>query len=936
MKSVIKKICKYSLLSVFLLVALFSMNIKSEADWGGVSTLDTYKQVETDMRAVWVATVGNLNIAPQTGKGEVAINQWKGYYLEVLDNAEANNLNTIIFQIRPANDAFYPSKYNPWSTYLVADGTDPGWDPLEWMIEVTHERGMEYHAWLNPYRASTSTLQYSLTEKDPVTEIEKMVDVDQNELNTYKETYFNNLREKNPTIDNPVLKTGSELHYNVVLGSEGKFILNPASDAVIEHINNTIEEIVVNYDIDGIHFDDYFYPNDTAYKGNVEQYKGKTYSSEPYYDVMDYNNYLSECSSNGVEAMNVYDWRRDNVNNLIKGLGELIREKNQEKTVKCAFGISPAARWAPSVEVCSSEPYRGAEGGMGGSCNDYYSYSDLFADTYKWAKEGWIDYIVPQNYTNLKGEYSTIMKWWSNALAGYPVKLYVGTALYRVSNSWGDVGASEIFYQIRYNQTYDFRVDGYFLFSYSSMLSGMGKNAMNSVSKYAWKYDTLTPLYSAYTYEKLVKEKSVVKKITLGANDLVSIEFSKVEGAKAYGLFKAPKGETPSFEIANVVTREINPNSKITFTKDSNYDYYLVTYDNDNTIYSEYDYVDVNNKAPEVMASLDKEQYYLDEEVKINLTINDNDSTSHSVVVLYAANGKDYIYTAYNNDNVTTQNLEIPFKLLTTKVVPGSFKIEVRDSLNTITKYLTVNMLPSEPVVEVTLNKDSYVLGDTTILNINILDKDSKDFFVSLIYAPDGVNFNEVVVNSAELSGIYETVYSHKLTKGSSNASYKVIVNDGLHTIEKVIEVEIKNESPVVTLEDISDIKAGEKILVYATVEDSKYDELTGELYVSYDGTNYELLSSVEITDGVIISESIISKSSNNVTVKLVISDGTNIVEVISNQFKVESVESSATPGGDGNSSTSKKGCGCGKSIYMFEVISAITLLAFVLRKKGK
>ena len=246
------------------------------------------------MRAVWVATVSNLNIPAQAGKGETAMNQWKKYYLEILDTAEASNLNTIIFQIRPNNDAFYPSKYNPWSTFLTADGSDPGWDPLEWMIEVTHARGMEYHAWLNPYRTSVSSLNMSLTSKDPVTGIEKIQDLDQTELNNYKTSYFNNLKNRNPGIDNPVLASGEELYYNVVLGSEGKFILNPASEKVRTHIYNTITEIVDNYDIDGIHFDDYFYPNDTAYAGNNATYKGRTYSSEPYYDQYDYNNYLLE------------------------------------------------------------------------------------------------------------------------------------------------------------------------------------------------------------------------------------------------------------------------------------------------------------------------------------------------------------------------------------------------------------------------------------------------------------------------------------------------------------------------------------------------------------------------------------------------------------------------------------------------------------------
>ena len=131
MKNMIKKITICTLFMALLSMAIFSSVTKPQASWSGPTSLKSYQQQETDMRAVWVATVGNLNIDPQIGKTQAAITRWKNNYLAILDQAEANNLNTIVFQVRPSNDAFYPSKYNPWSSYLVPDGTDPGWDPLE-------------------------------------------------------------------------------------------------------------------------------------------------------------------------------------------------------------------------------------------------------------------------------------------------------------------------------------------------------------------------------------------------------------------------------------------------------------------------------------------------------------------------------------------------------------------------------------------------------------------------------------------------------------------------------------------------------------------------------------------------------------------------------------------------------------------------------------
>lgn len=920
MKSLVKKILRFSLYFVFAIALIFATNIKSEAGWGGVSSLDSYQQEESDMRAVWVATVSNLNIAPQSGKGEAAINLWKSYYLEILDTAEASNLNTIIFQIRPNNDAFYPSKYNPWSTFLTADGSDPGWDPLKWMIEVTHARGMEYHAWLNPYRTSVSSLNMSLTSKDPVTGIEKIQDLDQTALNNYKTSYFSNLKNRNPGIDNPVLASGEELYYNVVLGSEGKFILNPASEKVRKHIYNTITEIVDNYDIDGIHFDDYFYPNDAGYAGSNQTYKGRTYSSEPYYDQFDYNNYLLECSNNSVDAMSVYDWRRENVNTLIRDLGEIIREKNTTKDVKCAFGISPAARWAPSVEVCSSEPYRGAEGGMSGSCNNYYSYSDLFADTYKWAKEGWIDYIVPQNYTNLAGDYGTIMKWWSDALKGCSVKLYVGTALYQVSNSWGDSGVLEMYYQLRYNQTKDYRVDGYFLFSYSSMVEKMGANAMKPIAQYAWKYASLTPLYNAYTYEKKVLEKSVVEDVTLGEENKVTVDYKAVDGAKGYGVYKALKGETVSFDIKNLVTRVINPNKDIEFVKDDQYDYYLVTFDNDNTIFSDYELIKLESEMPSVSVSLDKEEYYSSSEVEISLNITDPDNDFHNVTILYAPDGVNFINTVFDGGfSQETQNSKIKYTLpkVNTK---GVFLVTVKDGLNTVETKVDVKIGYAKPSVNMTFDKEAYKAGDDLTYTINIEDIDSESFTLKVLYAADGVNFIEEVL--PEITDITKDPISltYTISNGTNASKFKVIVSDKENTVEQEFSVNITNSSPEVTLNGVSFTEA-DRVYVPIKAIDAENESMTYVLYVAYDGTNFKEVKRGDITGVITAVEFDPESESSNAVVKVVVSDGVNQTEAISNSFKIE---------------FAKKGCGCGKSEIMFEVLAIITLLAFVLRKREK
>ncbi len=780
MKNMIKKITICTLFMALLSMAIFSSVTKPQASWSGPTSLKPYQQQETDMRAVWVATVGNLNIDPQIGKTQAAITRWKNNYLAILDQAEANNLNTIVFQVRPSNDAFYPSKYNPWSSYLVPDGTDPGWDPLEWMIEVTHERGMEYHAWLNPYRASTSTVSKSITADDSVTKASRIIDYDVNEYNEYKANYFSNLRSANPDIDNPVMKEGEELYQNVLYGTEGMFILNPASEKVQRHIQNTIAEIVDNYNIDGIHFDDYFYPATTSYKGTNATYKKYTFSCEPSVDMADYNRYVGTVEGT---PLSIYDWRRENVNKLIKNIGIMIREKNENKETKCAFGISPASRWAPTVTACSSAPERAAEGGMEGSCYNYYSYSDLYADTYKWAKEEWIDYITPQNYTNLKGDYGYITKWWSNALVGSKTKLYIGTALYQVSDSWGDSSTAEIHYQILYNQTNGYNVDGYFLFSYESLKEKNGAAAMSPVNKYDWKYAALTPLYGHYTYDKQVKEKSEISSIKKQAQKIL-VEFTKVAGAKGYGLYEFKDGETKVFDVTHRVDVKLNNSKPFEITPKEGCEYVIVTYDQDNTIFEDYTVISLNNKAPEVIVELDNETYKTGATVNVKINVKDVDSTKCEVIVGFV-DGDEVTYQQIKSTQNTNSEFVIQYQL--PKVVSNDAKIEVQvsDELNTVK--VTKNITVTNDTPKATFNLSKCVIDQEKEMSIEVTDDDDLVTY-ELLVSYDGESFN-FMIDSGEVAlengkGTINFKFTGQTV--SKDCKFKLVLNDGINRQEIV------------------------------------------------------------------------------------------------------------------------------------------------------
>lgn len=683
--------------------------------WDGISTLKPYTPEMVEMRAVWVATVSNIDFGKQDGTSESAINDWKARYLKVLDNAEAKNLNTIIFQIRPNNDAFYPSKYNPWSEYLAGYGVDPGWDPLEWMLEVTHARGMEFHAWLNPYRTSTAALSFDYKEPVQGTTGEQIVDYDQDALDAYKDKFFGSLKTKaeanGATYDNPIF--GEHMHYDVVLGAEDKFVLNPASDRVLEHLNNTITELVENYNIDGIHFDDYFYPNDTVYRGSKAELKGYTFSTEPYRDMEDYKKY----QASGGE-LSIYNWRRHNIDTLIKNLSDIIRDLNAKKEVKCAFGVSPCARWAPNESCTAFE--RGAEGGMGNDCNNYYAYSDLFADTRKWALEEWIDYIVPQCYTNLDSGYAEIVSWWSRTLKGSNTKLYIGQGIYQ-TDTWlkKDKNAKlEMLYQVRYNQSFDYRVDGYFFYNYTSVIKGNSQTAMNTLSNGIWKRNTLTPTYAAYDYKSTVKGDIEITDIVETASDTLVVTFKEVEDAKAYVLKEYTKDVSElNFADEKYVDLVLAGHNQIEFKPAEGKQYVLVPVAMDNTVQTNYTKVDlsmvVRNNVPTVTIAQIPDEVLSGTtlEVKINIADTDNNVFDYEI---YIAMDSDE-FTKISNGKV--EGFEITYTWKTYIIAQDNIRFKVivndgKDGAEAISNTFATVEKPLPKIWTITYNLDGGTINN--------------------------------------------------------------------------------------------------------------------------------------------------------------------------------------------------------------------------------
>jgi uncharacterized lipoprotein YddW (UPF0748 family) len=345
-----------------------------------VQAADTNYTKET--RAVWIATIYSLNFPNVRNDIEAQKNQ----YIQYLDELKDMGINTIVFQVRPKADAFYKSSINPWSEFLTGtQGQDPGYDPLEFMIEETHKRGMEFHAWLNPYRVTTKG-----------------------------QTNLNALSKNHP----------ARLHPDWILEYDNALYYNPELEDVRNHIVDTVKEIVSNYNVDAIHFDDYFYPS---------------------------NYPLPDGEYGDGEADN---HRRDNINKMVAAVHNAIKEINSD--VK--FGISPSGIWKNS----SSDS-------TGSNTNGYEAFYSVAADSRAWIKNGWIDYIVPQIYWetgNRAADYETLVNWWSNEVKGTNVKLYVGHGVYK------DVVANEIDTQMQINTKYP-EVSGSFYYGVQNILDNV-------------------------------------------------------------------------------------------------------------------------------------------------------------------------------------------------------------------------------------------------------------------------------------------------------------------------------------------------------------------------------------------------------------------------------------------------------------------------------
>lgn len=322
-----------------------------------------------EFNAVWISYLefNDRLKDPVTGKAGFTETRFQSVVNEMFDNVIKLKMNSVVVQVRPFADAMYPSKYFPWSKYISGtQGVNPGFDPLAYMVKAAHERGLKFHAWINPYRITTGSTSVKKLSADNIARVWRT--------------------DKDKDNDRRVLSFGGSLYFN------------PSDIWVQDLIEGGVKEIVQNYDVDGIHFDDYFYPTlGSNYKKN--------------FDYKEYNEYKKWSKENDLPVEKIADWRRDNVNSLVESVYQAI--KDTKPAVE--FGISPGG----FIDILQMD-------------DRYYSDIKTWLST-----PGYVDYICPQLYwsfSHSKYPFDKILASWLEMKTNPEVKMYVGIAAYRAGS----------------------------------------------------------------------------------------------------------------------------------------------------------------------------------------------------------------------------------------------------------------------------------------------------------------------------------------------------------------------------------------------------------------------------------------------------------------------------------------------------------------------
>ena len=750
-------------------------------------TVKEFKTKDREFRAVWVSPlVGDINRYSSKA-------QYQEQLLSVLDNMEYYNLNVMLFHVRIMNDSLYPSKYSDWSVYY---DTNPDWDCLPWLIEECHKRGIEFHAWMNPYRVQNGTFN----------------------LKSLAQKYRSSNMASNPA--------------NLLQG-KNSVILNPGIPEVRDWLVNVCMEVVENYDVDAIHFDDYFYDDGIDDTETQREYRPS--------------------------SMSTGDWRREQVSIFIHNLSDAIRAYNKEHNRRVELGVSPSGVWRAdtnknngfgTVTYNETTHMVETEGSRTASASFQHYGNYLYSDTLYWINMEWIDYIIPQTYWALNHgscPYADLMDWWDEVCSYKKVNVYSGMGLYLHDSSGGYgwyTNQREAYYQIRYCNGLE-TVGGYSFFAYSDVKEAVRDPKVMSGVKSLFANVAILPEIKTQDAIRLNKIEDLnVYKTTAG----YKLSFKADDDAKFYVIYRSSKEITYDpeevIEIlgdlsidgvmeyldASASTREnyYYAVSKLSYSRTLSEGVMASTAEATNgtlvNLSSDLDF-NASNDGSKVSCFFSPISYPYGDEIKYEITYDFDGGTAHKINSFQVRNG--YKFTSV--------------------VIPTDAKVfnatlVVSNNIGESTKTIKLNLTSTLPVVtNFTVNSDvlynnkkvEFIWNNTGISGVKYYIQESADSFV----------WNDLVEYS-ESSDVFNIHKEVRLSNNSGQMYYRIkMVKDDEFSYSNVLSKTVYDY-----LGEIKTIRLdGERLKAVTEVDDGdvmllSWEKIAGATYrvlVSGDGETW-------------------------------------------------------------------------------------------------
>lgn len=696
-----------------------------------VYQLSEYNYPTNQLRATWVSHFAGDVSSYQNET------QYKKMMTDVMDSMVSMGMNAMIYHVRTHNNALYNSSLNPLAKWWQNVDFDT-FDPLEWLISECHKRGIEFHAWLNPYRVSTngSNPSYSV----------------------------GNLPSVNPA-NNPdnLLTVGNNI------------ILNPGIPEVRDFIVDTCMEIVENYDVDAIHFDDYFYIKDADDTSTREKYN--------------------------TEGLSLGDFRRKQVDLFIEDLSKHLRTYNQENNKCVQLGISPSNVYRNGGYV--SSPKYDESGNLispvYSNTSGFPHYDNyLYSDTLNWINNEWIDYIMPQCYHSIENQsapYADCIRWWSWAVRNKKVNLYAGLGIYKAledDSTWA-AHTDEIKIQLLISAQYD-EFKGASFYKYASLLrttNSVVDDAVKTISNDYWKKripGAVVPYYAS----KMSKVSPTNVKYVGG-----NLEWDEVENVRGYIVYQVPINDTLNQDDYNQILEYTTSNS-IEITDVTNYKYYVASVNKANVV-SEATYVYINLSYTSVIKAID--------DLPTNITYLDKDKV---------VNARTLYNSLSDNDKAQVTNLT---KLTEAEEVIKNYELlsdKLDTYINKLDKHVKTNrILPTDDLITLSYKNSSDsvkynlttgerlkdYLATTYITLVATIKSDnltlSKEFNINIGYVGENQNGLFYRNDPSSMSEVDEGEYGVGTANHIGWSNHTVVVNNNVLFIAQDNYFEITDASQI-------------------------------------------------------------------------------------------------------------------------------------------